>query len=159
MSYVVEEALLMTIRSLVFAIMALTTMTAFDAKAQSVANEVTIEFGELIVGGTGSVTVPSSSDTRNATGSVALVGSAFIQRGRFDVTFTPGAQIVITAPPSVSMGGPNTPTLAPTIEGGSVQTIPVGGVLTVYVGGTITYTTFGASGSNSAVISIIVDPL
>lgn len=149
----------MTIRSVLFGALALASATAFDAKAQSVANEVTIEFGELVVGGTGSVTVPSSSDTRTATGSVALVGSAFIQRGRFDITFTPGAQVVITAPPSVSMGGPNTPTLTPTIEGGSIQTIPVGGVLTVYVGGTITYTTFGASGPNSAVISILVDPL
>jgi Domain of unknown function (DUF4402) len=149
----------MTIRSFLLGTLALGSLTAIDANAQSVANEVTIEFGQLVVGGTGTVTVPSSSDTRTATGSVALVGSAFIQRGRFDITFTPGAQVMITAPPSVSMGGANTPTLAPTIEGGSIQTIPVGGVLTVYVGGTITYTTFGAFGSNSAVVSILVTPL
>lgn len=148
----------MTFRSILFALLALIGVCAQDAKAQTVSNEVPISFGEMVVGGTGTVTIPSSSDTRSATGSISLVGSAFIQRGSFDVTFTPGAQVIINAPVSFTMTGPNAPTIDVTIEGGSIQTIPVGGVLTVYVGGTINFTTFGATGTVSALVPIAVDP-
>jgi opacity protein-like surface antigen len=149
----------MSIKNILLAGLVFASCALSGAQAQTVANEVTIEFGSMVVGGVGTVTVPSSSDTRSATGAIALVGSGFIQRGKFDITFTPGAQVTITAPPSVPMGGPNSPILTPTIEGGSIQTIPPGGVLTVYVGGTISYTSFGATGTNSCVISILVTPI
>lgn len=148
----------MTFRSILFALLALCGVWGSTASAQTVSNELPVLAGEMVVGGTGTVIIASASDTRTATGTIALVGSSFIQRGRFDITFTPGAQVVITAPASVVMGGANAPSFSPTIEGGSVQTIPVGGVLTVYIGGTITFTTFGATGSVSVVVPITVDP-
>jgi hypothetical protein len=149
----------MSLRSVLFFLCLFLGFGAQNALAQTVANEVNLTFGEIVVGGTGTVTIPSSSDTRTSTGSVALLPSSFIQRGRFEITHTPGALVNITAPPSALMSGANAPTLTPTIEGGSIQTIPPGGVLTVYVGGTITYTTFGSLGSVSVVVSIIVDPI
>jgi hypothetical protein len=148
----------MTFRSILFVLLALIGIFAQDAKAQTVSNELPVLAGEMVVGGTGTVTVASSSDTRTATGSIALIGSSFIQRGRFDITFTPGAQVVITVPPSLTMTGANAPSFVATVEGGSVQTIPVGGVLTVYIGGTINFTTFGTNGSVSVVVPITVDP-
>jgi hypothetical protein len=130
-----------------------------DARAQAISAETPISFGELVVGGSGTVTIPSSSDTRASGGAVAIVGSAPVYRGSITITHTPGSQVVITIPASIPMTGANAPTLTPTLEGGTVQTIPPGGVLVVYFGGTITFTTSGASGSVDCLIPVSVDPL
>jgi hypothetical protein len=129
------------------------------AQAQTLSGETPIIYGEMVVGGSGTVTIPSSADTRNSTGAIALVGSVPVSRGSVTITHTPGAQVVITIPSSVSMTGANAPTLVPTLEGPAVQTIPVGGTLVIYFGGTITFTTSGASGAVSAFVPVNVDPL
>lgn len=131
---------------------------AQNAQAQTLSNVQPISFGEMVVGGSGNVTIPSSSDTRSATGAIALVGPPLAQRASVDVTFTPGAQVTISFPPSISMTGGNNPNLDVTLEGMAVQTIPLSGILTLYFGGTITFVTSGASGVASAVIPVTVDP-
>lgn len=150
---------MVTIRNILLIFCLLLGFGAQTAQAQSLSLPTDISFGEMVVGGSGTITIPSASDTRFSTGSVALVGSAFIQRGSVTITHTPGAQVVISVPPSIIMAGPNAPTLEPTIEGGTVQTIPPGGVLVVFFGGTITFTTFGSYGVASSVIPVTVDPL
>jgi hypothetical protein len=149
----------MNFSSLLIAVVALFALFGADARAQAISSETPISFGEMVVGGAGSVTIPSSSDTRNSTGAIALVGSVTVNRGSATITYTPGTQVVITVPASIPMTGANAPTLAPTVEGGSVQTIPPGGVLVVYFGGTMTFTTFGASGDADCLIPFSVDPL
>lgn len=134
-------------------------MTFTSAYAQTVSNEVPMQFGNMVVGGAGTVTVLNTSDTRNATGAVALVGSAPVQRASFDITFTPGSQVVITLPGPTTMAGANTPSFTPTILGGTTQTIPGGGILTVFLGGTITFTLSGSYGVASVTVPVIVDPL
>jgi Domain of unknown function (DUF4402) len=113
----------------------------------------------MVVGGTGDVTIPTTSDTRSATGSVALVGSALVERASVTITFTPGAQIVISYPPSIVMTGPNSPTLEPALDGLAIQTMPGSGTLTIFFGGKLTFTTFGATGTATAIIPVTVDPL
>ena len=149
----------MTVRNILLVCCLLFGFSTHTAQAQTLSLPNDISFGEMVVGGSGTITIPSISDTRSSTGSIALVGSAFIQRGSITVTHTPGAQIVISVPPSIVMAGPNAPTLEPTIEGGTIQTMPPGGVLTVFFGGTITFTSFGSYGVASAVIPVTVDPL
>jgi hypothetical protein len=144
--------------SLLIALVALFALFGVDARAQVISAETPISFGEMVVGGTGTVTIPSASDTRNATGAVALVGSATVARGSMTITFTPGAQVIITIPASVPMTGANAPTLTPTLEGGTVQTMPGSGVLVVYFGGTITFATSGASGPVDCLVPVSVDP-
>jgi hypothetical protein len=148
----------MTIKTLLATTLLLSILGFNTATAQTVSNQNPISFGQMVVGGPGTATVDSASDTRNATGAVALVGSALVQRGSFDVTFTPGAQIIISMPSSLAMTGANTPTLAPTLLGGAVQTIPPGGILTVYLGGTITFTTSGSYGTADTTVPVTVDP-
>jgi hypothetical protein len=143
---------LLAFMALIFPLMAKTV------SAQTISNQTTVSFGQLVVGGVGTATVPSSSDTRTSTGLVALVGTALVQRGSFDVTFTPGAQVIITIPGTIPMTGANTPNFTPTLEGGTIQTIPIGGVLTVYIGGTISFTTSGSYGSTDVNVTINVDP-
>jgi Domain of unknown function (DUF4402) len=126
--------------------------------AQTISNETPISFGQLIVGGTGSVTIPSDADTRITTGSVALVGFAAVQRGYADITYTPGAQIAITIPGSITMTGANSPTILPSLDGLGVKTMPVSGVLRIYFGGTIDFPTFGAYGLISVSIPVTIDP-
>lgn len=133
--------------------------SAKNAQAQTLSNVQPISFGEMVVGGSGDVTIPSSSDTRSATGMVALVGAPFAQRASVDVTFTPGAQITISFPPSIPMTGGNNPNLDITLDGMAIQTIPPGGTLTLYFGGTLTFVTSGSNGIASAVIPVTVDPL
>lgn len=135
------------------------TLWSSISAAQTISNETPVSFGQMVVAGTSTVTVPSSSDTRTSTGAIALVGTALVQRGRFDVTFTPGAQVVISIPGTLPMTGANTPSFTLTLEGGAVQTIPVGGILTVYVGGTINFTTSGGFGSADVIVPIDVVPL
>jgi Domain of unknown function (DUF4402) len=147
------------LNSLLVVVVALLALFGVDARAQAISAETPISFGEMVVGGTGNVTIPSASDTRNSTGAVALVGSATVARGSITITHTPGAQVVITIPATVTMNGANAPTLAPTLEGGTVQTIPAGGVLVVYFGGTITFSTSGASGPVDCLVPVSVDPL
>jgi hypothetical protein len=155
----VKEGSFVKLSSLLVALVALFMLVGVDARAQTISSEVPISFGEMVVGGTGTVTIPSSSDTRSSTGVVAIVGSAPVNRGSINITFTPGAQVIITIPATVPMTGANAPTLEPTLEGGTVQTIPPGGVLTVYFGGTITFSTSGASGPADCLIPVSVDPM
>jgi hypothetical protein len=129
-----------------------------NAHAQTLSNVVAVDFGQLVVGGSGTVTIPSGSDTRSATGSVALVGSMPVFRGSVDVSFTPGAQVIVSFPSTIVMAGPNTPTFTPEIQGGTIQTIPLSGTLTIYFGGTVTFTTTTASGVVTCVIPVTVDP-
>jgi Domain of unknown function (DUF4402) len=147
------------IRSLFLASFALNGVITTLSLGQTISAETPITYGEMVVGGAGTVTVPSSSDTRNATGAIALVGSAPVARGSITITHTPGAQVIITIPASVPMTGANSPTLTPTLEGGTTQTIPVGGTLVVFFGGTITFSTSGSSGAVSALVPVNVDPL
>jgi hypothetical protein len=144
--------------SLLVAFVAFFAMFGVDAHAQTISAETPISFGEMVVGGTGNVTIPSSSDTRSSSGAVAIVGSAPVNRGSITITYTPGAQVIITIPATVPMTGANAPTLAPTLEGGTVQTIPPGGILVVYFGGTISFSTSGASGPADCLIPVSVDP-
>ena len=129
-----------------------------NSVAQTVSNENPIAFGDMVVGGAGTVTIPSNTDTRSATGAVALAGSALVARGYADITFTPGAQIQIFPPGPITMTGPNAPTIVLTVEGGSIQTMPLSGVLRVFFGGTVTFTTFGATGALTVVVPIDVQP-
>jgi Domain of unknown function (DUF4402) len=144
----------------VFLVSALTLLLgATQAKAQTLSNMTPISFGEMVVGGSGTVTIPTFSDTRSTTGSVALVGTALVQRASLDITYTPGAQIIISFPASIVMSGPNSPTIVPELGGAVVQTMPASGVLTIYFGATITFTTFGATGTLTVDIPVNVDPL
>jgi Mat/Ecp fimbriae major subunit len=145
--------------SLFFALLALCLTFGSQAQAQTLSAETPIAYGEMVVAGSGTVTIPTSSDTRSSTGAIALVGSALVSRGSVTIMFTPGAQVVISIPPSVLMTGANAPTLTPTIEGGSIQTIPPGGSLIVFFGGTITFSTSGATGAVSVLVPVNVDPL
>ncbi len=129
-----------------------------NSAAQTISNENPISFGAMVVGGVGDVTIPSNADTRSSTGTVALVGSAFIARGYADITYIAGATVIITVPGPIVMSGPNSPTIVFTVEGGTIQTIPVSGVLRVYFGGTITFTTFGATGPLTALVPVDIVP-
>lgn len=149
----------MKLSSLLIGLVALFAMLGVDAHAQAISLETPIAFGEMVVGGPGTVTIPSSADVRNSTGAVALVGSEPFNRGSATITFTPGAQVVITFPSSIPMTGANAPTLTPTLEGGAVQTIPPGGVLVIFFGATMTFSTSGASGPVDCLIPFSVDPL
>jgi hypothetical protein len=155
----VEEGFFVKLSRIFGAVVAIFGFLGAPAFAQTLSAETPITYGEMVVGGSGTVTIPSSSNTRNATGTIALVGSAPVARGSVTITYTPGAQVIISVPSSVPMTGANAPTLAPTLEGGAVQTIPIGGTLVVYFGGTITFTTSGASGAVSAFVPVNVDPL
>jgi hypothetical protein len=148
----------MTIKTLLAATALIGALDFSAVAAQTISNQNPISFGQMVVGGSGTVTVDTASDTRNSTGAVALVGSALVQRGSFDVTFTPGAQIIISMPATLAMTGANTPTLAPTLLGGAIQTIPPGGILTVYLGGTITFSTSGSYGTADTTVPVTVDP-
>ena len=149
----------MSFKSIFLIMMLATGFDARSAQAQVISNVIAISFGEMVVGGIGDVTIPSNLDSRSATGAVALVGLALVERGRVDVTYTPGAQVIISVPSSLVMTGANTPTLTPTIDGGTIQTIPPGGILTIHFGGTINFPTFGATGLASVVVPVTVDPL
>jgi Domain of unknown function (DUF4402) len=135
------------------------SFSAQTAQAQTLSSPTDINFGQIIVGGPGTIKVESNSDTRSTTGSVALVGFALVQRGRVTITHTPGAQVSISVPASIVLTGANSPTLVPTIEGGAIQTIPVSGTLTVFFGGTLTFSTFGSYGVTTAVVPVTVDPI
>jgi hypothetical protein len=129
------------------------------AQAQTLTTLSPISFGQMIVAGSGDVTIPTTSDTRSSTGAIALVGFALVQRASISITYTPGAQVVISFPASMPMTGANSPTLEPTLDGPSVRTVPVSGTLTVFLGGKITFTSFGATGVATAVVPVTVDPL
>jgi hypothetical protein len=129
------------------------------ANAQTISGEVTISFGEMVIGGAGTATVSTTANTRSSTGSVALVGTALVSRGSINITHTPGAQVVINFPASIAMTGASSPVLAPAILGGTTQTIPAGGVLTVFFGGTISFTTGGVSGPADCLVPVEVLPL
>jgi Domain of unknown function (DUF4402) len=151
--------LFVKLSSLLCVFIAILSVFGVEARAQAISLETPISFGEMVVGGTGSITIPSSNDTRSASGAIAMVGSEPVNRGSITITFTPGAQVVITIPASIVMTGANAPTITPTIEGGTVQTIPPGGVLVVYFGGTMSFSTSGASGPAECLIPVNVDPL
>jgi hypothetical protein len=140
-------------------VMLVSSLSWGEAKAQVISGEVTITFGEMVIGGPGTATVSTTANTRSSTGSVALVGTVPVSRGKMDITFTPGAQVIITFPATVVMTGPSSPVLTPTILGGTTQTIPAGGVLTVFFGGTINFTTAGVSGLADCLIPVEVVPL
>jgi hypothetical protein len=148
----------MNCRSILPAMLLLSALSVSKGQAQTVTNETPIAFGQMVVGSSGTVTIPSNADTRSATGSIALVGTALVQRGYIDVTYTPGAVVTISVPASLVMTGANAPTLSPTIEGGISQTIPLSGVLRIYFGGTITFSSFGSTGVVSAIIPVTITP-
>lgn len=129
------------------------------AIAQTITSETAMTFGEMVIGGAGTVTISATANTRNATGSIALVGTQPIARGSVTISHTPGAQVTITVPASVTMTAPSSPLLQPVIQGGSTQTIPAGGILTVFFGGIITFTTGGISGPATCLIPVEVLPL
>jgi hypothetical protein len=148
----------MNIKRILLLLSLLFGLTIQSAQAQTLSNVVTVSFGSLVVGGSGTVTIPSTSDTRSATGGVVLIGGTSAVRGTFDVTYTPGAQVFISFPGTINMTGPSTPIFNPEIEGGTVQTIPVSGVLTIRFGGTLTFTGSSPGGSLTADIPVTVVP-
>ncbi|MEN9874132.1 MAG: hypothetical protein RL186_1029, partial [Pseudomonadota bacterium] len=128
------------------------------AFAQSIAQETPVYFGNLVVGGPSSVTMATNSDSRSSTGQVILLGQRPVQRGHIDITFTPGAQVLISYPSSIQLSGANAPIFTPVLDGSNIRTIPPSGVLTVYFGGTLTFSGPCPIGETFALISISVTP-
>jgi Domain of unknown function (DUF4402) len=149
----------MTLKRLYVALFLWLSLAASGAHAQTLSNIVPISFGNIIVGGIGDVSIAAASDTRSSTGLVVLANGGSVNRASVDVTYTPGAQVIISFPTSIVMTGPNSPSVLLELFAGAVQTIPLSGVLTVYFGGTLAFSTSGATGVVNGVIPVTIIPL
>lgn len=128
------------------------------APAQSLQEQVTLDFGNLVVVGPGSVTITTTSDTRTASSGVIVLGGSVAGRGALTILGPAGSGVQITCPTTVPVllsGG--TASLEPIIENGPLQTIPPSGRLVVHLGGTLTFTGAEGQGMGATDVFVTVD--
>lgn len=130
------------------------------AQAQTFQDQVSLDFGSLIVAGPGLVTISETSDTRSAAGGVILVGPPFGVRGAITIVGPVNSTVQITCPTSIPVVLPGgSATLTPIIENGTFQIIPASGQLIVHVGGGLAFTGAESSGAGSGDVFVTVDIL
>jgi hypothetical protein len=128
---------------------------ALPAHAQTLQEQVSLDFGSLIVAGPGSVTIPATSDTRSASGGVAPLGATTAARGSLVVLGPAGNNIQITFPATIPIPfSSGAAVLEPLVENGPFQTIPPSGRLLVHLGGALSFS--GGEGEGAAQTDIFV---
>jgi hypothetical protein len=145
------EYVSMNIKGLVVALFAALSagLLADNANAQTAVTVdwlTDLKFGTVAasVDGGGTVTIPSSADTRTVTGQLIDFGGT-VKRGKFRITGTPRAWVVITMPSTIVIQkgtSPHTMTISNlTLSTDNPVRLNNQGTRNVFFGGTLTVTT------------------